>query len=279
MASQFFGLNISYTGLVAANAGLNTTMNNVSNVETEGYSRQHTVQEASAALRTFTTYGCAGAGVDVLAIERMRDEFYDVKFWNNSSNVGEYDVKSYYMKQIEDYLRDDETLEGFGAIFDKMYDALGQLQTNAGDATKKSQFIGTAGGLTEYFKGQYNNLEKLQEDVNAEILIKVDEINTLASSIAALNKQINVLEVGGSVANELRDKRALLIDQLSTIVDVEVLEQPVVDPHNPGRLTGANYYTVKIAGGQTLVDTNEYDEIVCQVMTNTNHIILLHLSD
>ncbi len=263
MSSQFFGLNIAYSGLVASNAGLNTTMNNVSNVETEGYSRQVVVQEASEALRTFTTYGCAGAGVDVLAVERMRDEFYDVKYWNNNADVGEYDVKSYYMKQIEDYLRDDETLEGFGTIFDAMYDALGQLQTDAGDATKKTQFVGTASSLAEYFESQYSNLEKLQEDVNAEILIKVDEINTLAASIAALNKQINVLEVGGSTANELRDQRTLLIDQLSAIVDVEVVEQDVIDPNNPDRLTGATYYTVTIAGGQTLVDTNEYNQIVC----------------
>ena len=79
MPSQFFGLNIAYTGLLASNAALNTTANNISNAETAGYSRQNVVQEAANALRTFTTYGCAGAGVDVIAIERIRDEFYDNK--------------------------------------------------------------------------------------------------------------------------------------------------------------------------------------------------------
>ena len=77
MPSQFFGLNIAYTGLLASNAAMNTTSNNIANVQTEGYSRQQVTQQASNALRVFQTYGCAGAGVETLAIERVRDEFYD----------------------------------------------------------------------------------------------------------------------------------------------------------------------------------------------------------
>ena len=88
MPSQFFGLNIAYSGLTASNAALNTTGNNISNVETEGYSRQKVTQQAYDALRTFTTYGCAGAGVDTIAIERIRDEFYDVKYGNNNASLG-----------------------------------------------------------------------------------------------------------------------------------------------------------------------------------------------
>ena len=106
MPSQFFGLNIAYTGLLASNAALNTTSNNIANVQTEGYSRQQVNQQAASALRVFQTYGCAGAGVETLAIERVRDEFYDTKFWNNNSKVGEYDMKQYYMTQIETYFDD-----------------------------------------------------------------------------------------------------------------------------------------------------------------------------
>lgn len=126
MPSQFFGLNIAYSGLTASNAALNTTGNNISNVDTEGYSRQKVTQQAYDALRTFTTYGCAGAGVDTIAIERIRDEFYDVKYWNNNSSLGEYDIKQYYMNQIETYFTDDKKLEGFNTIFNKMMNALAE---------------------------------------------------------------------------------------------------------------------------------------------------------
>ena len=87
MPSQFFGLNIAYTGLLASNAAMNTTSNNIANVQTEGYSRQQVTQQASNALRVFQTYGCAGAGVETLAIERIRDEFYDGRFWDNNAGT------------------------------------------------------------------------------------------------------------------------------------------------------------------------------------------------
>lgn len=128
MGSQFFGLNIAYSGLTAANIALNTTANNMSNAEVEGYSRQYVSQKAADALRTFTTYGCAGAGVQVLAIERIRDEFYDNKYWSNNTSVGEYDVKQYYMKQIEDYFIDSTTVQGFKTIFNEMMNALEEVQ-------------------------------------------------------------------------------------------------------------------------------------------------------
>ena len=94
MPSQFFGLYIAGSGLRASNAALNTTANNIANAQTDGYSRQQATQQASEALRTFTTYGCAGAGVDTIAIERIRDSFYDVKYWSNNTNYGEFSVSS-----------------------------------------------------------------------------------------------------------------------------------------------------------------------------------------
>ena len=106
-------------------------------------------------------------------------------------------------------------------------------------------------------------MQKLQKDVNQELKLKVDEINSLAGEIATLNKQINTIELTGVKANELRDRRTLLIDQLSEIVDVDVTETTVVDTNNPDRLTGANRYIVKIAGGQILVDDSEYNGLEC----------------
>ena len=265
MPSQFFGLNIAYSGLLASNAALNTTSNNIANVETTGYSRQQADQAAANALRVFTTYGCAGAGVDVIAIERVRDHFYDVKYWDNNANTGEYNMKQYYMKQVEDYFADDgDTIIGFKTIFDQMMSALDEVAKQSGSTTTKSQFISQASDLTQYFNNMSGNLSLLQKDINQEIKLKVDEINSLASEIATLNKQINVIEIDGKAnANELRDQRDTLIDQLSAIVDVKVIETPVVDANNPERETGAYRYLVKIAGGQTLVDTNAYNTLEC----------------
>lgn len=264
MPSQFFGLNIAYTGLLASNAALNTTSNNIANVHTEGYSRQQVSQQAYNALRVFEAYGCAGAGVETLAIERVRDEFYDHKFWENNTRLGEYSMKQYYTHQIATYFDDSGVNAGFKTIFDQMMiKGMQELLKTPSSVNAKAQFIGCAGDLTEYFNGLAGNMEAMQKDVNQEIKLKVDQINSLAGEIATLNKQINTIELSGVNANELRDRRTLLIDELSEIVDVEIKEIPITDANNPERETGGNRFLVKIAGGQLLVDTNEYRGLEC----------------
>lgn len=258
MPSQFFGLTIAGSGLRAANAALNTTANNIANEQTKGYSRQEVTQQASDALRTFTTYGCAGAGVDTIAIERVRDSFYDVKYWENNSKYGNYSMKQYYMKTIEDYFDDDGTT-GFKTVFDKMSSALQSVTTNASSTTSKAEFISSAKSLTDYFNNMYGNLQKLQKDINLEIKQNVDQINSIAEKISTLNKQINVIEMSGAKANELRDQREVLVDELSEIVDVKITEHKIVDSN--GWETGGTRYIVQIAGGQTLVDANDYNTL------------------
>lgn len=264
MPSQFFGLMIGSSGLRAANAALNTTGNNIANADTDGYSRQTVVQQAYDALRTFTTYGCAGAGVDTIAIERIRDEFYDIKYWNNQAFVGEYDVKQDYYAQIEAYFIDDSTTEGFKSIYTQMVNALNEVEKNPASTTAKAQFIGYVSSLSEYFNNVAGNLEELQKSINQEIKVRADEINSIASELATLNKQINVIEIStGGAANELRDRRAVMLDRLSEIVDIEVNEIDVVDLNNPDRETGATKCIVKIAGNQLLVDGNDYYQLEC----------------
>ena len=264
MPSTFFGLNIAASGLRAANAALNTTANNISNVDTTGYSRQEVTQEASNALRVFAKYGCAGAGVDTIAIERIRDNFYDVKYRDNEAKLGEFDTKAYYMKMIEEYLTDDGTT-GFKSVFDQIGTTLQEITKNASSTSTKAQFISSLKSLTDYFNNMYGDLQNLQSDVNDEIKMRIDSINSIAQDLATVNKQINVIELTGTVANELRDKRDVLIDQLSAIVDVDVIETPIYDSY--GNETGATRCIVKIAGGQTLVDQNDYNQLICEART------------
>lgn len=260
MSSTFFGLHIAASGLRAANAALNTTGNNISNVNTEGYSRQEVQQAANDPLRVFATYGCAGAGVDTIAIERIRDSFYDDKFRDNETKLGEYDTKAYYCKSIEEYLTDDGKT-GFKSVYDQIGLALQEITKNASSDSTKANFISSVKSLVDYFNNMYGDLQDIQADVNDEIKIRVDSINSYAQDIATLNKQINVIEMTGAIANELRDKRDVLVDKLSAVVDVQTVETPVYD--KDGNDTGATRYIVKIAGGQTLVDMNEYNQLEC----------------
>ena len=263
MSSTFLGLNTAYTGLQAANAALNTTANNISNAETKGYSRQTVTTQAADALRSFTTYGCVGAGVETLAIERVRDKFYDEKFWTNNTKLGEYESKQYYMSCIERYYCDDDSVKGFTTIFNDFYGTLEELAKNPGDNTCRQQAIGYANNVCTYFKDMYTSLRKLQDDANQEIQVNIERINSIAEEVASLNKQINVIEMNsGAMANELRDQRDLLIDELSEIVNVTVDEQPIIDNNDTSRDTGGTRYMVKICG-QNIVDGNYYKSFTC----------------
>ena len=252
MPSQFFGLTIASSGLSAYQAALNTTANNISNEQTKGYSRQAANLSASDALRVNAKYGSMGSGVTVNSIKQIRSEYYDTKYWQNQASLGLYETKLGYLEQIENYFIDDDTEKGFSTILNKMFNSLDTLTHPAGDTNVRQQFISDAQSFMTYFNS----------------VATVENINAIGKKISLLNKQINVIEVQGGYANELRDQRALLIDELSSIVPTEVSEVPVTNSKHPDMQTGANYYTVKI-NGQKFVDTYEYSELTCVARKNT----------
>lgn len=252
MPNTFFGLDIGKSGLYTAQGGLNTTAHNIANVETEGFTRQVVDQKASNALRTNGRNGMIGTGVDVIAVRQTRNEYYDEKYRNNNSIYGGYDTKANYMSQIEGYLNEIQ-LKGFTTTFDKMYDNIQELQKDPANLTVRNQVMNVAESFCEYFNSLFTNLKATQEDCNFEIKNQVNRVNAMAAEIASLTKQINAVEIGGSNANDLRDQRNLLVDELSGIINVSVEE-------TPNGVVGLKDYVVKI-DGQTLVDTYETHQI------------------
>lgn len=263
MASTFFGLSIAYSGLNASQAQLTTTANNISNLNTEGYSRQKVNVVASSAIRAYQRFGTTSTGVEVQSVTQVRDRYYDDKYWDNQSSLGFYEKKNYFMTQIESYFSETQTnATGFSTLFTGMFNALDTLKTNSGDTAVRNQFTSNAEKFTTYFNSTSSRLAELQSSINDEIKTTVGQINAFAEKIAVLNKQINVIEVEGGHANELRDQRASLIDELSQIVPVEVIESEVTNSNHPEMKTGATYFSVKI-NGNYLVDNSEFNTLKC----------------
>lgn len=263
MPSTFFGLNIASSALNAFQAAVNTTANNISNVQTKGYTKQVANRQASDALRVYQKYGTIGTGVTTTSITSIRSEYYDTKYWENQSSVGMFETKLNFLNQIENYFQDKESSEpGFSTIFTNMFNQLNELTSNAGDENVRKNFISQAQIFTSYFHDVSNGLVKLQKDCNDQIKTLVESINSNAQKIAALTKQINSIEIQGGTANELRDQRALIIDELSKIVPVTAAESPVTNSNYPDMYTGGTNYIVKI-DGQTLVNNYEYTTLKC----------------
>lgn len=248
MANTFFGLNIGTTGLYAAKSGLNITAHNVANIETEGYSRQVIKQSADVPLSTNNRYGMLGSGVAVNEITQMRSQYYDEKYRSNNAIYGMYESRSYFMNEVQSYLNEIE-LEGFTTTFDSMYDSLQELSKDPANLTVRTQVTNYAMSMCEYFNSLSTSLKQVQTECNYEVKNQVSRINSLATQVATLTKQINTVEIGGQNANDLRDQRANLIDQLSKIANVTVSEREV------GNI-GMTEYIVRL-DGQLLVDNYE----------------------
>lgn len=262
MPSSFWGLNIARSGMIAYHAGLVNTAHNVANVKTKGYSKQSLVQQASVPAALGTSYGMVGSGVSALDIVSSRDVYFDNKYRMSTSSVGKYETLDYYMNAIQDYMYAfDEKSGGVTNSIDKLFETISGLTTDTSDSTKRTQVIGYAENMLSYIREAASNLKSLQVDVNARIADTVDQINSYAEQIASLTFQINNVEAYGTTANDLRDKRATLLDELSELVDVEVVDKPAAE----GAGNGLNQYIVNVAGS-VLVDTYSYNTIKYEVM-------------
>lgn len=264
MANTFFGLTIGVSGLYAANANLNVTANNIANETTKGYSRQEATQQATDALRVYQRYGAVGTGTVVTEITRNRDEYYDVKYWKNQSKYGEYVSKNYYMLQLENYFNDSDE-SGFSVEYENIFKAMETLAKNAGDLTGRATVLNYADSFLEYMQQIKTNLMLEQEDINAEINDYVDNINSIAQEIATINKQINVIELTGANANELRDRRELLLDELSEIVEIDTKEikydngktEFFVTIDNKSLVNNYEYFSLKVETRDERADQND----------------------
>lgn len=264
MANTFFGLNIGTSGLYASNTWLNVTANNLANAQTKGYSRQTATQQATQALKVYQRYGQMGSGTEVVDISRVRDEYYDVKYWENQCKYGDSSTKSYYLTQIEDYFADDGE-SGFTTEFAGFYNAIEELVKDPSGLSARVSMLNYAQNFLDYMNNIKENLQNTQADLNSEINSNVDHINSLAQEIATLNKQINIIELQGANANELRDKRALLIDDMSQMVAVDTNEilyengksEFYVTISGKSLVNNYDYFTLEVLAREEKVDSDD----------------------
>lgn len=265
MSSTFFGLNISKTGLSGYEASINTTAHNISNAATKGYSRQIVDKQAEKAIRTNNSYGMQGAGVDIKGIERQRNNYYDVKYWNNSAHYGQYESKADFMAQIENYFNEVDT-DGFTTEFNNFFNSLVDLTSEPDSSDKRVTAISYAGSLADYFNSLSENLTQVQTDANDQIKSICDRINSISDQVLSLNKQIQTIEVSGEKANDLRDQRDVLIDELSNYANVKVVESDVY-------VTGAkDYKGDPLKAGITDVAVYINDQLLVDSLS-ANHLV------
>ncbi|WP_432661940.1 flagellar hook-associated protein FlgK [Wukongibacter baidiensis] len=221
MASTFTGMSISLSGLYASQSALYTTNNNISNVNTPGYSRQVSNQTNGSPIVSGNIM--IGTGPNTTSVTRVRNEFLDTKYWNENSQLGEWEVKSNILLEIEGIFAEPSDY-GINKAMNDFYVALEEVSKDPTSMAARALLFETGTAICDSLNTTAQKLIDLQQEINNTIKIKVGEINSLTKQIADLNEQIYELELNGGNANELRDQRTLLVDDLSKIIEVEAQE-------------------------------------------------------
>ncbi|MVP01545.1 flagellar hook-associated protein FlgK [Paenibacillus lutrae] len=230
MRSTFHGLELGKRGVIAQQVALNTTGHNISNVNTPGYSRQVAHMVASRPLEypsvtNTTAAGQLGMGVEVNAIQRIRDIYFDIEFRNQNSAMNESKVINESLSNIEGIVNEpsDNGLAKNVTEFWKAWQVLSKNPSSE-DLAARSAVVQQALAMTDSFNHMASQLDTMSNNITARIDVKVSEANSYVTEISELTKQIKHIESGGDDANDLRDKRDYLVDQLSQLGNVKVTE-------------------------------------------------------
>ena len=232
MRVSFFEFNVAASALHTSRAFMNTTGHNIANAELPGYSRQQVQAQAGVPLSLRDGRGMYGTGSIATGVIQMRDRFMDQRFWHQRAVQGEFISKASNLQFVEtvfNNLPDAGVLRIFNDFFAKVAD----LTSDAPSPTPQINVITGGESLAELIRNQALTLQRQQLDINREVSDTVTIINSLGTQLANLNRQIFAFERDGSNANDLRDQRNLLIDQLSQIVNVSVVERDFSTEHSP----------------------------------------------
>ncbi len=217
-------LNSALTGLRAAMTALQTTGHNVSNAATPGYSRQRVELVAQRPLDS--TRFQIGSGVAVQRIARIIDQSLELALRGAAASLSDLGARAETLQRLEGLIG---ALSGsdIGARIDRLFDAVQEFAARPEDVSTRSQVLAAADGLARTLNQTALRIRETRAQLNGEVRTTVAEINRIADGIAELNAQIVSSENAGAspgTANDLRDRRDLLLRQLSDLIAVSAVE-------------------------------------------------------
>lgn len=228
MASTFHGLETARRSLFTTQSALNTTGHNISNANTTGYTRQVVNMTASRPIEApgftkSTAAGQLGTGVEASSIERIRNRFLDDQFHSEYKRLGNYTVQLDTLEKLEGIVNEPSET-GLQTVLSNFWNAWSDLSKNPESADGRAVVKETTAAMADAFNYTAKQLNDLQSDLTENAEINLSNLNSIINNIAQLNGEIQRIESMGDHANDLRDQRDLLTDELSGIVNVNVNE-------------------------------------------------------
>ena len=232
-------LSIAQSGLRASQLAIQVTGNNISNVDTEGYSRQ--VLNLEEATSVTTSAGQLGTGVLATSITRLFDKFIELQYLDKLSTASSYEAMYETLQSVESLFNESST-SGINSALAQFFSDLEELSLSPDDSAVKEVLVDDTQTLLGLISQVDSDLASIQEQMNDSISDAVDSINELATEIADLNGQINNVSADGSTANALLDLRDTKVRELAALVDIQYIDN------------GKGDITILTQAGQTIVD-------------------------
>jgi len=209
-------LNIGLSGLLSFQRAIDITGNNIANANTPGYSRQ--VANFTARPGTGTGAGYIGSGTQIASIERMYDAMQVEQLRTTTTGYARFNTLNNLSSRIDVFLADPDT--GLSSGLQDYFNSMQDIANDPSSIPTRQAVIGQAQGLASRFQSLDDRLSELDSEVNSRLTLAVDDINRLATSIAALNDKIALSNGSGNSPNDLLDERDRLVLQLSAQVSV-----------------------------------------------------------
>lgn len=243
----FFGINIGVKALRAQQTAISVTGHNIANANTPGYSRQVANMHTGFAIpvpsnNRWKGAGQLGTGVEISEVKRIRDHFIDWQIRAESGVLNEWQTRHDTLSQIETvFLEPSDT--GLSTLMSAFWNSWQELSKFPESSPVRTTVKETGIALAEAFRHSYARLETIEEGLDRQMEIAVNDVNSLLRQIASLNEQIKFIKTGGDNPNDLLDKRDLLLDRLSELMDIEVKDVTVLVA---GRVIATGEVTVTV---------------------------------
>lgn len=221
MAVGFASFEIAKSGMTVSERALSVTGHNIANVNTKGYVRQ---QAMSATSPYYNAQGYQiGLGASIQNIRQIRHQFLDNIYRRENTSLGYWETKNKTLQDIQ-HILGDPMESGLQEVMNQFWDSWQELSKEPDSLTVRALVAQRGEALVKQINHLGTQLDKLQKDLNTELKIRIDELNSITSQIAKLNIEIHKNEITKDNANDYRDQRNSLVDRLSKLANVEVTE-------------------------------------------------------
>lgn len=213
--------NVGRSGMQAAKTAIATTGHNITNANTEGYSRQRVETTPSTPNRARGTHDVIGTGVDVKRVSRINDEYVEKQLRNGSRDLAHFEEKEMALKQTEDIFNELNG-EGLNCLMTRFFNEFRKLANEPDNQAVRESVREASQALTNDFKRLRHEVLEVQEHIDARLQGHTQEINSLGKQLAELNQRIREIEITGAPANDLEDQRDTVLKKLASYMDLSM---------------------------------------------------------